>query len=127
MAQKDVRLSDIQIVIMRALWQAGRATTAEVYESVGKPRALAYTTIATLLTRLEKRKLVKSVKQQNERVFQPLVSEGDVTRSMVSSLVATLFQGDSSALVSHLVKDGEFTKDDLETVRKLLSKEKRNG
>jgi BlaI family transcriptional regulator, penicillinase repressor len=121
-------LSDIQLLVMRALWDTGRATTAEVYERVGKPRSLAYTTVATLLTRLEKRRLVKSVKDQNERVFQPLVSESDATRSMVSSLVATLFKGDPSALVSHLVKDGDFTKDDLETVRKLLAKEsKKHG
>lgn len=122
MPQKDVHLSDIQLVIMRALWEAGRATTAEVYDRVGKPRSLAYTTVATLLTRLEKRRLVKSVKDQGERVFQALVSEGDVTRSMVSSLVTTLFQGDPSALVSHLVKEKDLDRDDIEAVRKLLAK-----
>jgi BlaI family transcriptional regulator, penicillinase repressor len=121
-AQKDVHLSDIQLVIMRALWETGRATTAEVYDRVGKPRSLAYTTVSTLLTRLEKRRLVKSVKDQGERVFQALVSEGDVTRSMVSSLVTTLFKGDPSALVSHLVKEKDLDKDDIETVRKLLAK-----
>lgn len=121
-SQQDVHLSEIQFQVMHALWAAGKATTSEVYERVGRPRSLAYTTIATLLTRLEKRQLIRSVKEQNERIFQPLVSESEVTRSMVTSLVATLFRGDSSALVSHLVKDGEFTQEDLQTVRKLLAK-----
>ena len=123
MAKKDVRLSDIQFVLMRALWDAGKATTAEVHERVGKPRELAYTTIATLLTRLEKRGLVKSAKDQGERVFRPLVTESDVTRSMVSSLVDTLFRGDPSALVSHLVREKDLDRDDIEAVRKLLAKE----
>lgn len=123
MAKKDVHLSDIQLVLMRALWEAGMATTAEMHDRVGKPRKLAYTTIATLLTRLEKRGLVRSVKDQGERVFRPLITEGDVTRSMVSSLVDTLFRGDPSALVSHLVKEKDIGKDDLDALRKLLAKE----
>jgi BlaI family transcriptional regulator, penicillinase repressor len=123
MPKKDVRLSDIQLLLMRALWDAGKSTTAEVHDRVGKPRSLAYTTISTLLTRLEKRGLVKSVKEQNERVFRPLVTESEVTRSMVSSLVATLFRGDHSALVSHLVKEKDIGKDDLDAVRKLMAKE----
>jgi predicted transcriptional regulator len=124
-AQKDVRLSDVQFVLMRALWEAGQATTAEMHELVGKPRSLAYTTVATLLTRLEKRGIVKSVKLQGERRFKPLVSESDVTRSMVSSLVETLFRGDHSALVSHLVKEKDLDKNDIDAVRKLLAKEEK--
>ena len=123
MSDRDIHLSDAQLVLMRALWEVGEASTAQMYDRVGKPRSLAYTTVATLLTRLEKRGLVKSAKAQGERVFRPLVTETDVTRSMVSSLVDTLFRGDPSALVSHLVKDKDFNAADLATVRKLLSKE----
>lgn len=122
MPRKDVHVSDIQLLLMRSLWDAGRATTAEVHERVGKPRQLAYTTVATLLTRLEKRGLVKSVKEQGERVFKPTVTETEVTRSMVSSLVETLFRGDPSALVSHLVNEKDIGKGDIEAVRKLLAK-----
>jgi len=120
--KKDVHVSDIQLLLMRALWDAGRATTAAVHEQVGKPRQLAYTTVATLLTRLEKRGLVKSVKEQGERVFRPLVTENEVTRSMVSSLVDTLFRGDPSALVSHLVNEKDLDREDIAAVRKLLAK-----
>src|SRR5262245_46585288 len=127
MPRKDVRLSDVQLVLMRALWEAGRATTAEMNESVGKPRQLAYTTIATLLTRPEKRGLVKSVKEQGERVFRPMVTEGEVTRSMVSSLVDNLFRGDPSALVSHLVNEKDIDRDDIEAVRKLLARRGKAG
>lgn len=127
MSKKDVSLSDIQLAIMRTLWSAGSASTAEIHEQVGKPRDLAYTTVSTLLTRLEKRGLVKSAKAQGERVFQPLVAEDVVTRSMVSSLVASLFQGDPSALVSHLVKEKEIDRGDLEAVRKLLAKDEKGA
>ena len=51
---------------------------------------------------------------------EPLISEDDVKRKMVSSLVSTLFRGDAGALVSHLVRDSEIGTGDLETVRRLL-------
>lgn len=112
-------LSETQLELMRALWALGRATTAEIYRHT--PRSAAYTTVATTLTRLEKRGLVKSEKDAaGERVFEPRVTEDEVTRSMVSSLVTTLFQGDPRALVSHLVRESEIGESDLETVRRLL-------
>ena len=55
------------------------------------------------------------------------MAEDVVTRSMVSSLVASLFQGDPSALVSHLVKEKEIDKGDLEAVRKLLAKDEKGA
>ena len=117
---KSVRLSDIQLALMTALWKERSATTVTLYEQVGKPRALAHTTISTLLTRLEKRGLVKSEKVGGERVYQPVAKSADVTRSMVSSLVATLFRGDPAALVSHLLEDSDFEAKDLAKVRKML-------
>lgn len=117
----DIRLSEVQVAVMRVLWSEKKATTATVHERMGKPRALAYTTVATLLSRLEKRGLVKSAKDGRERVFEPLVSEAEVQRHMVSDLVTNLFRGDPRALVSHLVKDSEFDAADLDTVRRLLA------
>ena len=122
---RNPQLSDVQLAVMRVLWEAGRATTAEVHERMGKPRSLAYTTVATLLSRLEKRRLVTSRKDGRERVFAPAVTESEVTHHMVSELVAKLFRGDASALVSHLVRDSEFDESDLETVRKMLAQAKR--
>ncbi|MGD2131639.1 MAG: BlaI/MecI/CopY family transcriptional regulator [Maricaulaceae bacterium] len=126
MADKDVRLTEVQLAVMRALWEAGKASTSEVYERAGKPRRLAYTTVATLLARLEKRGLVKSAKAQGERVFEPLVTEDEATRSMVSSLVDTVFKGDPAALLSHLVREEELGAGDLDTIRKMLGKGSKN-
>jgi BlaI family penicillinase repressor len=122
MANKNVHLSGIQLAVMQALWDEGRATTAAVYERVGKRRSLAYTTVATLLSRLEKRGLVRSNKDGRERTFEPRVSESEVRRFMVSELVGKLFRGDPGALVSHLLKDSEIDEGDRDTVRRMLAK-----
>jgi BlaI family penicillinase repressor len=117
---KDIHLSEVQLAVMRVLWGSQRATTAMVHEQMGKPRSLAYTTVATLLHRLEKRGLVRSDKDGRERVYRSLVSEAEVKRHMVSDLISNLFRGDAGALVSHLVTDSEFDSEDIKTVRRLL-------
>lgn len=117
----EIRLTEVQLAVMRSLWELGPAGTATVHAHMGKPRSLAYTTVATLLSRLEKRGLVRSRKHARERVFEAAVSEDAVRRDMVSDLVAKLFRGDARALVSHLVRDCEFDETDLETIRRMLA------
>jgi predicted transcriptional regulator len=124
---KNTQLSAVQLAVMRALWETGAATTAAVHERMGKPRSLAYTTVATLLNRLEKRGLVSSRKDTRERVFEPVVSEEEVKRRMLSDLVANLFRGDPRALVSQLVSDAEIDEGDLDTVRRMIADAKRDA
>jgi predicted transcriptional regulator len=124
---KSTQLSAIQLAVMRALWELGSATTAAVHERAGKTRSLAYTTVSTLLTRLEKRGLVRSRKDVRDRVFEPVVTEDEVKRQMVSNLVATLFRGDPRALISQLVSDAEIDEGDIDTVRRMLAEARREG
>jgi predicted transcriptional regulator len=112
---------------MRAVWALGPATTATVYERAGRPRGLAYTTVATLLSRLEKRGLVRSRKDGRERAFEAVVTEDRVTRSMVTGLIAKLFRGDPRALVSHLVQETEIDGADLEDLRRAFAERVREG
>lgn len=99
----EVSLSDLQLSLMRVLWARGEASTAEVAEALRGERDLAHTTVATLLTRLEKRGLLSSRREGRALLYQPLVTQADVQRSMVGSLVDSLFAGRASALVSHLL------------------------
>lgn len=98
-----VSLSELQLSLMRVLWARGEASTADVADALRGERDLAHTTVATLLTRLEKRGLLGSRREGRALLYTPRVSEADVQRSMVGSLVDSLFAGRASALVSHLL------------------------
>ncbi len=117
---KKFELSEVQLAVMRALWNSGQATTAEVVALVTRQRELAYTTVATLLTRLEKRGLLVSVSHGRERLYTAKVSRNQVESDMVTGLVNRLFQGDAGALMSHLVQHKEVSSDDLEQAKQLL-------
>lgn len=118
--QNPVHLSQTQLDLMRVLWREGEADTGTVCN--GLKKTLAYTTVATLLKRLEKRGLLEARSEDRKFIFKPLVSEEEVMTSMVASLVGTLFKGDSSALVSHLLKEDDINKDDLAKITKMIKK-----
>lgn len=117
---QDVSLSDLQLMLMRVLWARGEASTADVAEAVRDERGLAHTTVATMLTRLERRGLLAARREGRQIIYRPLVSQSQVQRSMVSGLVSTLFGGDARALVSHLLREDEIAPSDLDQMRALL-------
>lgn len=118
---EPVALSDLQLTLMRVLWQRQTATTAQVVQDMRAARPIAHTTVATLLTRLEKRGLVAAERQGRELSYSPLVSESAVRQSMVSSMLSNLFEGQATALLSHLLKRDEIQPADLERMRELLA------
>jgi len=118
---KDVALSDLQIAVMRVLWERGEASTVDVAEVLAAERGLKHTTVATLLTRLERRGVVALRRDTRQLYYRANVSESEVRRSMVADLLASLFKGDARALVSHLVAESEIAPGDLARLRKRLA------
>jgi predicted transcriptional regulator len=81
--------------------------------------------VATLLSRLEKAGLVDRRPEGRHFVYRALVTEEDVRRSMITGLADRLFQGDVTALVSHLLNESEIAAGDLERVRRLIDERQR--
>ncbi len=121
------QLSDLQIAILHSLWRRGEATVAEVQEDLLAQRGLAHTTVATLLSRLAARGVVARRTEGRQHVYRADVEERDVKRSMVAALTDRLFAGDPSALVHHLIDEGEIDADELARLRTLLAKKRKKG
>ena len=122
MAEEDIALSELQIAVMRVLWRQGEASVADIATILGAERGLKYTTVATLLTRLERRGVVAQRRDGRVLIYHAVASEPQVRRSMVADLIGSLFGGDPRALVAHLVDESEIAPGDLERVRKRLAK-----
>ncbi|MFN0182010.1 MAG: BlaI/MecI/CopY family transcriptional regulator [Gemmatimonadales bacterium] len=119
-------LTDLQLAVMRVLWGRGAATVAEITDELRPSRGLAQTTIATVLSRLEKRGIVGHDAQTRQFVYRALISEPDARGSMVAELTDRLFAGDSAALVSHLLTARQFSKSDLARVKAILAEHERS-
>ena len=119
------QLSDLQLSIMGILWGREEATVAQVHDDLGATRALAMTTVATLLSRLEKRGLIAHRSAGRQFIYRARVSESQVRRSMVAALTDRLFQGDAAELVNHLLTSREIDAGDVARVRELLETRER--
>jgi BlaI family penicillinase repressor len=114
------QLSDLQLAIMRVLWDRKEATAADVHAELQTDRELAPTTVATLLSRLEKRGLVEHRARGRQYIYRTKVTEQEVRRSMLRRLTDFFFGGDQAALVSHLVRTDDIQPEDLHAIRDLL-------
>jgi predicted transcriptional regulator len=121
---QPLRLGDLQVAILRVLWDEGEATVARVTEAIaGKRRAP--TTIATMLSKLERRGIVEHRVEGRQFVYRPLISEQEVTRTMVADLTQRLFEGNVSALVGHLIRSEEIDRDELVRLRAMIVERER--
>lgn len=118
-------LGDLQLAIMRVLWNQGEATVADVHHALFDERGLAPTTIATMLVKMEKKGVVTHRADGRRYVYSPTVTEADVRRTMVGELTERLFAGDTAALVSHLLDEHRTSADELIELKRLISEAER--
>jgi predicted transcriptional regulator len=122
---EKVRLGDLQLAIMKVLWEAGAATVAEVHKALGPGADLAYTTVATMLRKMEARGLVRHREEGRRFVYEPAVSEAGVTRSMADDLLDRLFEGRLADMVSHLLSTREVSPAELDELERLIAARKK--
>jgi predicted transcriptional regulator len=118
----DVHLTDLQLAIVRVLWERGECTVATTQAALLPERPLAQTTVATILTRLEKRGVVAHRPNGRQFVYRALVTEGDVRVSMVRSLTDMLFGGSSAALIDHVLRDRGVSEQEFGELSRLVAK-----
>jgi BlaI family penicillinase repressor len=120
--ERSHHLGELQHAIMRVLWDAGEATVTEVHAALSADRHRAPTTSATMLTKMEKKGVVDHRLEGRQFVYHPTVSEEAVTRTMVADLTKQLFEGDVTALVSHLITKQEIDPKELGRLRRMIGK-----
>jgi len=117
-------LTELQLAIMKVLWDRGEAGVQELHESLLRERRVAQSTIATLLSRMEKRGLVGRRAEGRQHLFRALVDEAQVRRSVVAdfaSLAGRLFEGDVATMVSHLLTARDVEAEDLERIKAVVA------
>ena len=118
-------LGDLQYAIMSVLWSAGEATVAQVSEALPERHQRAPTTIATMLSKMERKGVVAHRAEGRVFVYRPLVAQADVRRTMVADLTERLFEGDVTALVSHLLSEQEIDRGELARLQQLIARHER--
>lgn len=123
-----MKLGGRQLAIMRVLWEHGEATVAEIQNLLDVERPLAYSTVATVLTRMEQKGLVTHRAKDRVYYFRAAVSQNATGESIIGELVDRVFGGSPSELVNHLLASDQVDAQELERIKELVKEyEQREG
>ena len=128
-SQTPYRLGELQLRIMKVLWRSGPLGVAEIQAGLAcQPeggRRLAYTTVATMLRKMENRGLVRHQERGRRFLYEAVPSAAEVGRSSTADLVDRLFEGSLADAVSHLLQTREVSPEELARLEQLIAEHKR--
>src|SRR5262249_38845231 len=114
------KLTKLELQVLEAFWQKGACAVREVQETFPETARPAYTTVQTVIYRLERKKALRCVKRiSNANIFEAVITRNDAQRRFVDELLA-VFGGRAKLVMAHLVESGELTLDDVKEAEKAL-------
>ena len=123
MGERQYDPGTAELEVLKALWSVEPATVREVLAHLHeRGRHVAYTTVQTLLTRMEQKRYVASNKSGVAYVYRTRVSRDRVSRSRLKALVKQMYDGEAGALVLQLVRTKRLTRDEIEELHKLIER-----
>jgi len=121
---KEPRLSKAETRILEQYWKLGIASVREILESLPDDERVAYTTVQTLVYRLEEKGALRKVKKiGNAQLFQPALNQSQYRGRLVQDLLE-LFGGSPQLLVSNLIENGALTLRDLKALQNAARNER---
>jgi predicted transcriptional regulator len=116
------KLSKLELQIMEALWNRGPCSVRQIQESFPAKKRPAYTTVQTMVYRLEAKKALRRIKKiATALIFEAAVSRKAAERKLIDDLLG-LFGGRSRPIMAHLIESGTLTLDDVREAEKTLLK-----
>ena len=122
------KLTKLEMQVMEALWSNGASSVREIQESFPAKDRPAYTTVQTLVYRIEAKKAVRRVKKiGNAHIFEAAVSRSVAQHRLIDDLLS-FFGGNAQPVVARLIETGQLTLDDVKEAEQLLKEmEKKDG
>ena len=121
------RLSNLEMQIMEALWMGSQLSVREIQESFSAKKRPAYSTVLTMVRRLEAKKALKLVKKSGQAFIYEAVTPRDAARRRMIDDVLAVFGGEPQPIVAHLIEAGKFTLDDVREAEKHLREISKRG
>lgn len=119
------KLSRLELKVMEALWTGGASSIREIHDAFPKRGRPAYTTVQTMVYRLEVKGAVRRAKKiSNAHIFEATVTRDAAQRRLIDDLLG-IFGGRSLPVMAHLIEAGKLTMDDIKEVEKLIREHSR--
>lgn len=116
------RITRFELELLDQLWKLGTASVREIQESLPEAKRPAYTTVQTMIYRLEEKKAVRRVKKiGNAHLFSAVVTRKAVYRKLIDDLL-DLFGGSAEPVMAHLAESGRLSLEDIHVAEQILSR-----
>jgi len=116
--------TDLELEILKVIWQRGQATVREVYNDLAAQRKIAYTTVLTMMGILEHKGHLKKERGERAYLYRPAQSEVQVKKRMVKEFVDRVFDGSTQPLLVHLIGERPIGPDEIHEIDELLKKQR---
>ena len=121
------RLSNLEMRIMEALWTHGASSIREIQEKFPAKKRPAYTTVQTMVIRLEAKKAVcRSGKASGAFIFEAAISRDAARRRLIDDFLA-VFGGETQPIMTHLIEAGKLTLEDVQDAERHLREISKKG
>jgi BlaI family penicillinase repressor len=121
------RLSNLEMRIMEVLWARGELSVREIQENFPLKKRPAYTTIQTMVQRLEAKKAVRRVKKiATAFIFEAAIPRDAARRRLIDEFLA-VFGGETQPIMTHLIEAGKLTLEDVQEAEKHIREYSKKG
>ena len=121
------RLSNLEMQIMEALWAKGDLSIREIQESFPEKKRPAYSTVQTMVQRLEAKKALRRTKKiATAFIFEATIPRDAARRRLIDEFLA-VFSGETRPIMTHLIEAGKLTLEDVRDAEKLLREISKKG
>ncbi len=107
-------LTDLELEIMKVVWDSGDVTVREIYENLGERRKVAYTTVMTMMGILEQKGFVSKDDSERAYVYRQTKKRKQVISKMVGEFVDRVFNGAAEPLLVQLIDDRQLSQEDIQ-------------
>jgi predicted transcriptional regulator len=119
---EDKRLTNVELELMTILWSLGEGSVAQVIAALPAGRALAYTSVSTILRILESKGFVSARREGRGHLYKPKVGRSEYEARAVKDVVNRVFQGVPVAMVRQLLENVAMSDEDVRELRELVAK-----
>jgi BlaI family penicillinase repressor len=123
----SIRLSEFELDVMTHFWSDRELSAPELYERIGGERGVAYSTVKTIVDRLEQKGAIERVANRGRTIiYAPTIKRERVRKPLVKAFLRRLFGNDLRPLFAQLLQDEKLSSEELEYLRKLVADAERS-
>lgn len=122
-----MKLSEFELDVMQLYWERGAASAPEIHLLIEKHRMASYSTVKTIIDRLEEKKALKRSRQDGRTIYyEPAIDRKAISGALLKKFLRRLFGGNHAELIVELLGDRDLSSKELDYIQKVIEERKNN-